>query len=203
MPLSSALRTGQAQSTRPRRSRRRCLPPRRSATSVVGLAGSLTTTSRSAALVAYLLDLLKTRGVAGELIQLAELPADALLGRRHDPLVDGALQRVTEARLLVVGTPVYRASYTGQLKAFFDLLPRAALAGCSVGLIATGGIRDHALAIDHGLRPLVASLDGLSAVHAVYATDADLETFPAGPLPPAVDEPLRALVDELEALSRV
>ena len=171
-------------------------------TSVIGLAGSLSATSRSTALIACVLELLEKRGMAGELIQLAVLPADALLGRRHDPLVDGALQRVTEARLLVVGTPVYRASYTGQLKAFFDLLPRAALAGCSVGLIATGGIRDHALAIDHGLRPLVASVEGLSAARAVYATDADLETFPAGPLPPALDELLHALADELQALSR-
>jgi FMN reductase len=173
-----------------------------SVTSVIGLAGSLSATSRSTALVAYVLELLEKRGLAGELIQLSELPADALLGRRHDPLVDGALQRVAEARLLVVGTPVYRASYTGQLKAFFDLLPRAALAGTSVGLIATGGIRDHALAIDHGLRPLVASLEGLSATHGVYATDADLETFPAGPLPTVIDEQLHALADELQALSR-
>jgi FMN reductase len=167
---------------------------------VIGLAGSLAATSRSTALVAYLLELLHAREVPGELIQLSELPADALLGRGHEPLVDAAL--VAEARLLVVGTPIYRASYTGQLKAFFDLLPRAALSGCAVGLIATGGIRDHALAVDHALRPLVASLEGLSAAHAVYATDADLETFPSGPLPPTVEEQLRALADELQAHAR-
>jgi len=168
---------------------------------VVGLAGSLAATSRSTALVAYVLELLAARGLTGELTRLSELPADALLGRGHDSRVDAALARVTQARLLVVGTPVYRASYTGQLKAFFDLLPRAALAGCSVGLIATGGVPHHALAIDHGLRPLVASLEGLSAAHGVYATDADLESYPNGPLPAAVDAQLRALADELHALS--
>jgi FMN reductase len=168
---------------------------------VVGLAGSLAATSRSTALVAYVLELLAARGLPGELIKLSDLPAEALLGRGHDPAVDAALARVAEARLLVVGTPIYRASYTGQLKAFFDLLPRAALSGCVVGLIATGGVRDHALAIDHGLRPLVASLDGLSAAHGVYVTDADLETFPSGPLPPTVDEQLHALVDQLHALA--
>ncbi len=170
---------------------------------VIGLAGSLASTSRSTALVAHLLSLLAARGLPGELIQLSELPAEALLGREHDPAVDTALARVADARLLVVGTPIYRASYTGQLKAFFDLLPRAALSDCAVGLIATGGIRDHALAVDHGLRPLVASLEGLSAAHAVYATDADLETFPSGPLPDAVNGQLRALADELCALANV
>jgi FMN reductase len=168
---------------------------------LVGLAGSLAATSRSTALVAYVLQLLAARRLPGELILLSELPADALLGRGHDPKVDAALVQVVQARVLVVGTPVYRASYTGQLKAFFDLLPRAALAGCSVGLIATGGVRDHALAIDHGLRPLVASLEGLSSAHAVYATDADLDTYPAGPLPSGVDAQLRALADELYALA--
>jgi FMN reductase len=168
--------------------------------SVIGLAGSLAATSRSTALVAGVLELLAARGLPGELIQLSELAADALLGRGHDAQVDAALVLVAQARLLVVGTPVYRASYTGQLKAFFDLLPRAALAGCSVGLIATGGVHDHALAVDHGLRPLVASLEGLSAAHAVYATDADLETYPAGPLPSGVDAQLHALADELCAL---
>jgi FMN reductase len=168
---------------------------------VVGLAGSLAATSRSTALVAYVLELLAARGLPGDLIKLSDLPAEALLGRGHDPVVDAALARVAEAQLLVVGTPIYRASYTGQLKAFFDLLPRAALSGCVVGLIATGGIRDHALAIDHGLRPLVASLDGLSAAHGVYVTDADLEAFPSGPLPPTVDEQLHALVDQLHALA--
>lgn len=169
---------------------------------VIGVAGSLAATSRSTALVAYVLELLAVRGLAGELIQLSELPADALLGRGQAPAVDAALAQVASARVLVVGTPIYRASYTGQLKAFFDLLPRAALAGCSVGLIATAGIRDHALAVDHGLRPLVASLEGLSAAHAVYATDADLETFPSGPLPASVDAQLQALADELQAHAR-
>jgi FMN reductase len=166
-------------------------------TSVVGLAGSLAATSRSTALVARVLELV---GENGQLIQLSELSAAALLGRGHDPGVDAALASVAAARVLVVGTPVYRASYTGQLKAFFDLLPRAALAGCVVGLIATGGVPHHALAIDHGLRPLVASLEGLSAAHAVYATDADLETFPSGPLPTAIGDQLQALADELKAL---
>jgi FMN reductase len=171
-------------------------------TEALGIAGSLAATSRSTALVAHALELLAARGLPGELIRLSELPADALLGRGHAPSVDAAVANVASARVLVVGTPIYRASYTGQLKAFFDLLPRAALSGCAVGLIATGGIRDHALAVDHGLRPLVASLEGLSAAHAVYATDADLETFPNGPLPDAVAAQLGALADELQAHAR-
>ncbi len=164
---------------------------------VLGLAGSITAPSRSGALVARVLEILAGAGRAGELIQLTDLPADALLGRRKDPSLDRALGLVSRAAILVLGTPIYRASYTGQLKAFFDLLPRDALAGSVTGLIASGAVADHALAIDHGLRPLVASLAGLSAARAVYVTDADLGTFPSGPLPANVDERLQALAEEL------
>src|SRR5258708_14289173 len=164
---------------------------------VLGLAGRITAPSRSGGLVARVLEILAGAGRAGELIQLTDLPADALLGRRKDPALDRALRLATRASMLVLGTAIYRASYTGQLKAFFDLLPRDALAGSVTGLIASGAVADHALAIDHGLRPLIASLAGLSAARAVYVTDADLETFPSGPLPASVDERLRALAEEL------
>jgi FMN reductase len=168
---------------------------------VLGLAGSITAPSRSGALVARTLEILGEAGWPGELIQLTDLPADALLGRRKDPSLDRALGLASRAAILVLGTPIYRASYTGQLKAFFDLLPRDALAGSVTGLIASGAVADHALAIDHGLRPLVASLAGLSAARAVYVTDADLESFPSGPLPATVDERLRALAEELVSRS--
>ena len=164
---------------------------------VLGLAGSITSPSRSGALVARVLELLAAAGQPGELIHLSDLPADALLGRRRDPALDRALALASTVSILVLGTPIYRASFTGQLKAFFDLLPRDALAGSVSGLIASGAVPDHALAIDHALRPLVASLAGLSAAHSVYVTDADLESFPSGPLPASVADRLQALADEL------
>ena len=164
---------------------------------VLGLAGSITAPSRSGALVARTLEILGAAGWPGELIQLTDLPADALLGRRKDPSLDRALGLASQTAILVLGTPIYRASYTGQLKAFFDLLPRDALAGSVTGLIASAAVAEHALVIDHGLRPLVASLAGLSAARAVYVTDADLGSFPTGPLPASVDERLHALADEL------
>jgi FMN reductase len=169
----------------------------------IGVAGSLTSPSRSTALVGHVLRLLSEAGWQTELIDLTQVPADALLARRTDAELDAQLERVTQANAVVVGTPIYRASYSGQLKAFFDLLPRDALASSVVGLIATGRIADHALAIDHGLRPLVASLSGLSAARGVYATDAELESFPNGSLPDAVAERLRALTDELIERARL
>ena len=164
---------------------------------VVGLAGSLSSESRSTALVTRVLRELEAFGVTSEFINLADLPADALLARSRDAALNRALQTTTSARVLVVGTPIYRASYTGQLKAFFDLLPRDALANTAVGLIATGAGRDHRPAVDHALRPLVASLAGLSASRAIYASDAELDANPQD-----VQQQVTALARELLGLIR-
>src|SRR5712691_10190100 len=62
------------------------------------------------------------------LIDLTTLPCDALLGRREEPAVADAIQAVLDAGIVVVSTPIYRATYSGLLKVFFDLLPQDALA---------------------------------------------------------------------------
>jgi FMN reductase len=142
-----------------------------SALSAVGLSGSPSPNSRSKILLEQTLSQLATQGVEVELIDLTTLSAEGLLGRRQDAQVDEAIQRSTQANILLLATPVYRATYSGQLKIFLDLFPQWALRGLVVGLIATGGSPHHALSIDHGLRPLVASLGGLSAAQAVYVTD--------------------------------
>src|SRR5260370_6803759 len=130
---------------------------------VLGLAGSIPAPSRSGALVARTLEIMSEAGWPGELIQLTDLPADALLGRRKDPALDRALGLATRASILVLGTPIYRASYTGQLKAFFDLLPRDALAGSVRGLLPSSPSPPHPLTIHHRLRPLPATPPALSA----------------------------------------
>jgi FMN reductase len=166
----------------------------------LGVAGSITSPSRSGALVARALELLRADGAETTLLDLSQLPAEGLLGRRREPTVDEALALVSSVEALVLGTPIYRATYTGQLKSFFDLLPTDALVGRVAGFIATAAAPGHLLAIDHGLRPLVASLGGLGAARAVYVTNAELGEFPAGPLPEPVDAMVRALVEELAAL---
>jgi FMN reductase len=168
--------------------------------SAVGISGSPSANARSRALLAAALAQLQAQGVDGALLDLLDLPADALLARRRDPVVDAAIAQVTGASIILLGTPVYRATYAGQLKAFLDLFPQEALAGRVVGLIATGAGPGHLLAIDHGLRPLVASLRGLSAANALYVTDAQ---FPdKTQIPDAIAQSLGTLTGELVALAR-
>jgi FMN reductase len=139
----------------------------------LGISGSPSSSSSSRRLVELALDRLRANGWETDVVDLATLPADALLARGEHPDVTAAIELVGEARVLVVGTPVYRATYTGLLKSIFDLMPMGHLVGKVALLIATGAAPGHMLAIDHGLRPLIASLNGVSAANAVYALPGD------------------------------
>jgi FMN reductase len=143
----------------------------------IGISGSPSASSRSRALLEHALARLGTRGIGTGIIDLNTLPADGLLGRATSPEVARALAQVAAADIVVASTPVYRATYTGLLKVFFDLFEQRALAG-KVGIaLASGGAPGHLLVLDHGLRPLFASVGAVVTSAGVYATDAE---FSAG-----------------------
>jgi FMN reductase len=148
---------------------------------VVGISGSPSATSKSRALLQYALAQFAKRGAETRLIDLAALPAEALLGRSTAPAVTAAVEAVSGARVVVAGTPVYRATFSGLLKVFFDLLPQDSLVG-KIGVpIVTGHGASHALAVDHGLRPLFASLGAAVVAAGVYVTSDQFTDGTPGP----------------------
>ena len=133
---------------------------------VVAVNGSPSHPSRSRTLAERAVELLG----GGRIIDLADLDPAALLALGSDAAVDEARDAIAAADVLVIATPVYRATYTALTKTIFDLLPPGGLADTVVIPIASGAGPDHRLAVDHGLRPLVASLDGWTTPTGVYAT---------------------------------
>jgi FMN reductase len=137
----------------------------------VAISGSPRTPSKSKALAeALLADLARAR-CATSLVDVATLPAEALVARAPAPEVDAAIAEVGAADIVIAASPTYRALYTGVLKAFFDLMPPQHLAGKVCVPVLTAASPAHFLAIDHGFAPLFASLEGTMAP-GVYATDA-------------------------------
>jgi len=136
----------------------------------VAISGSPRSPSRSKTLAELALTLLAERGYETSVIDLATLPADALLARAESPEIDAAIAAVAEARAVIAATPTYRALYTGLLKCFFDLMPQSHLRGKLCIGLQTGIAREHALSPEYGLRPLFASLDGVAAA-VLYARD--------------------------------
>lgn len=82
-----------------------------------------------------------------------------------------AWDAVTSCDILVVGTPVYKASYTGLFKHFFDLLPPDALKDRLIVLSANARSPGHALMIDHQLTPLFRFFGALPAPQSIFALD--------------------------------
>ena len=136
------------------------------------ISGSPRKGSRSRALLAQVENLLIAHGWQPTLFDLSTFPADGLLGRRADVTVSSALDAVRGAALIVAATPVYRATYSGLLKTFFDLLNSEDLAGKPAVALATGASPGHAHAIGSGLVPLLESM-GARVAGSLYATDAE------------------------------
>lgn len=126
---------------------------------ILALSGSPSARSRTAALVRHVGDLLAAEGHDVPRLAVRELPPGPLLsGDTDHPEVRAAVEAVARADALVVGTPIYKAAYSGLLKTLLDVLPQSALAGRPVLPLATGGTPAHVLAIDYALRPVLTSL---------------------------------------------
>lgn len=149
--------------------------------SVVGIAGSVRQPSRTANLVATVLAAIEERtGGRSQLIELGARDTTFLDALSLDALSDRAravVEAIEGADILVVGTPVYRASYTGLFKHVFDLVDVDALTGTTVVLTATGGSPLHGLVMEHQLRPLFGFFRAHTAPSAVYATEADFDQY--------------------------
>jgi NAD(P)H-dependent FMN reductase len=65
------------------------------------------------------------------------------------------VEMIQAADAYVIGTPIYRGTYTGSLKNLLDHVPVEALMGKVAGLLATGGSDHHYLSIDCSLRPVL------------------------------------------------
>jgi FMN reductase len=146
---------------------------------IVGFSGSLSRPSKTRALV----DLVTARaaatlGASATTYDLTDLQP-GLGGASTLEDLDGLPRAIAAAILsadaVVVGSPVYKGSYTGLFKHFFDLVDPVALSGKPVLLTATGGGDKHALVIEHQLRPLFGFFEAATLPTGIYASAADFD----------------------------
>ncbi len=149
--------------------------------SIVGVSGSLSRPSRTSALVSAVLDSVQERVFAdSQLFDLADVAQGLFSASTYDRLLPQSraiIDDIENADLLVVGTPVYRGSYSGSFKHLFDLVRHDRLRGKPVILTATGGSQLHGLITEHQLRPLFGFFSALSLPTTVYATETDFSNY--------------------------
>lgn len=177
--------------------------------SVLLLGGSPATQSGSARLLQHVGHQLAVHGHRTTQLHVRDLPPRALMHADVSNEVIGcALALVERADAVVVATPVYKASYTGILKAFLDLLPQDGLAGKLVLPLATGGSQSHMLALDYALRPVLAALSARFILPSIYTTSDQLEWIEesglllGAPIAARIAQGVEQLSSELNALPR-
>jgi FMN reductase len=150
---------------------------------IVGFAGSASRPSRTRSLVEGIAEAVASRMPATvSIFDLGDVhPA---LGSTLDPgaatgRLRDLLDAIRGADALVVGSPIYKGTYSGLFKHLFDLVEPKALKGKPIVLSATGGSQLHALALDHGLRPLFAFFSADIVPTSIYATEAEFADYRA------------------------
>jgi FMN reductase len=105
-------------------------------------------------------------------IDLAALGAALLDGEAT--VTRQALEQVYGASVIVVASPTFKASFAGVLKVFLDYIPGGALGGRVALPVMTGGARDHSLAVDVHLRPVLVHLGASLPTQGLYVTEPEL-----------------------------
>ncbi|MGW2648061.1 NADPH-dependent FMN reductase [Streptomyces sp. NPDC001393] len=169
---------------------------------VLSVSGSPSASSRTGRLLRHLDQRLTVQGHEVIPLDVRTVPAEALLGAdfRHPAIIE-TTELFARADGVLIGTPIYKASYSGVLKALLDLLPQYALTGKTVLPLATGGSAAHVLAIDYALRPVLNSMGAAHIVQGWFTLDQDITVREDGSVTvaPATAEALGHVVDQFSA----
>ena len=106
-------------------------------------------------------------------IEVSELKAG--LFAWGDPAVAAAKQAVMSGDLLVVASPVYKASITGLLKAFLDQFAQDELGALATVPLMVGAGPGHALAVEAHLRPVLVEIGASCPTRGVYVLESEVD----------------------------
>lgn len=140
---------------------------------ILGIVGAPHSGGKTDTVVQTVLDASAAQGADTALINLSEYNlafADGTKSPDWTGDTKEVVSKIEGADAFVLGTPVYREAYTAMLKNALDLTPRGVwdgpthpLQGKPVGIVATGSLPEHYLAVDG----LYSMLPGFFAAYVV------------------------------------
>lgn len=104
-----------------------------------------------------------------------------MFGNFNSPEVNDIARIIENAKGVIVGSPVYKASYSGVLKSLFDILPQDVLKNTPVLPVMSGGSISHLLALEYALKPLISTLKG-TTLKGVYYLDSQVDKTSVAPI---------------------
>jgi len=148
---------------------------------VVLISSSPSATSRLNGMLATLDRCLTEYEAKLQRVEIREISAEALVRLQFDhPNITEAMQWLEQADAVIVATPVYKASFSGLLKLFLDLIPQKGLKDKKILPVAIGGTAAHLLMIDYALKPVLAALGAETQLQGVFAVDTQIERMADG-----------------------
>ncbi|KON85491.1 hypothetical protein AF332_00465 [Sporosarcina globispora] len=139
---------------------------------IIALSGSPSSFSRSSILVNYLRKESAKQEIPVKGYSVLDFPADVLIeGQYNHSSIKELSEEIKEASGIIIVSPVYKAAYTGALKALLDILPQDSFKDKPVFPLMVGGSPAHLLAIDYSLKPLLGALSAQTILKGVYLTD--------------------------------
>lgn len=142
---------------------------------IIILSGSPFENSSSESIMKYLGTLLEERDIRVSHISVRHVPHEDLFFAKFDsPIVENIASLIRNAKGVIIGSPVYKAAYSGVLKTLIDILPQDVLEGKPVFPLMTGGSSSHLLALEYAFKPLLATLKSHN-LKGVYLIDSQID----------------------------
>lgn len=114
-------------------------------------------------------------------IEVYNLPAQALITADFsNEVIKAANQLIEYAAGVIILTPIYKASYSGILKTFLDLIPQKGFENKVILPITVGGSSYHLLAIEYALKPVLSALGATTILQGVYIIDKSIKRTEKG-----------------------
>ncbi|MGW6933593.1 NAD(P)H-dependent oxidoreductase [Lentzea sp. NPDC054927] len=167
------------------------------------ISGAPSHSAPTGVVVSHVSAALRAAGHHVSLLDVRALPTLSLLTEDlRDPEIAAAVSNVLSADGIVVASPVYRAAYSGLVRALLDLLPKKALRGRAVLPLATGGSQGFLVAMDYALHPLLAAKGADQVVRGEFVLDQNVGSpGAAAALEAAADRFMGALTPRLRKAS--
>lgn len=169
---------------------------------ILAIAGSPSASSRSSAVLARAKSMLEAQGLHVETFTIRDIKPEDLVFANFESLeLQKFVSLVAAAKGIMIATPVYKATYTGILKALLDLLPQYAFSDKTVFPIATGGTVTHLLSIEYSMKPLFAVLGATHIERGIFIVDAQMQRLEGGGI--QLDDDIETrLQDSLQLFAR-
>ncbi|MFC0470077.1 NADPH-dependent FMN reductase [Halalkalibacter kiskunsagensis] len=143
---------------------------------IVIISGGPSKTTRLKGIIDYANNFLSEKGLTVEELHVIDIPAeDLILAKYNSEAIVAANAKVEDADAVIVASQVYKASFTGILKTYLDLLPQKGLENKIVLPLMLGGTISHLLAIDYSLKPVLSSLGAQNMIKGVFTLDTCIE----------------------------